>query len=177
MGRSLSRTQEWGLIFTGGTCYIFSSCRHAPSTKKAHLPRPKNPAGGRNGNSQSERDWAHVRSLLKKGVSEETLARQLEAQRQDKPKPAYYAQRTVARAAASLREERSTTQERITPGGGAAARLWPGLSRRPSAARPADLPGPPGRRTLRKSSTGHPTASFFSRSGHRGGCPSERKGR
>ena len=77
--------------------------------KKAHLPRPKNPAGGRKGNSQSERDWARIRSLLKKGVSEETLVRQLEAQRQDKPKPAYYAQRTVTRAAASLREEQSNT--------------------------------------------------------------------
>ena len=78
--------------------------------KKAHpLPRSKNPAGGRKGNSQSERDWARVRALLKKGVSEETLVRQLEAQRQDKPKPAYYAERTVTRAAASLREEQSTT--------------------------------------------------------------------
>ena len=57
----------------------------------------------------------------------------------------------------------------------AAARIWPRLSRRPSAARPADLPGPPGRRTLRRCSTGHPTASFFARSGHRGAVPSERK--
>ena len=45
------------------------------------------------------------------------------------------------------------------------------------AGRPTDLPGPPGRRTLRKSSTGHSTASFFSRSGHRGAVPSERKSR
>ena len=37
------------------------------------------------------------------------MARQLEAQRQDKPKPAYYAQRTVTGAAASLRGEQSTT--------------------------------------------------------------------
>ena len=50
-----------------------------------------------------------VGSLLRKGVSEETLARQLEAERQDKPKPAYYAQRTVTRAAASLRGEQLTT--------------------------------------------------------------------
>ena len=77
--------------------------------KKTHHSRPKNPAGGGKGNSQSEHEWARVRSLLKKGVSEETLVRQLEAQRQDKPKPAYYAQRTVTRAAASLREEHSTT--------------------------------------------------------------------
>ena len=79
------------------------------SPKQVHPPRPKTPAGARIGNSQSERDWARVRTLLKQGVSEETLARQLEAERQDKPKPAYYAQRTVSRAAASLREERSTT--------------------------------------------------------------------
>ena len=65
--------------------------RESQLRKKAHLPRSKNPAGGRKGNSQSERDWALVRSLLKKGISEETLVRQLEAQRQDKPKPAYYA--------------------------------------------------------------------------------------
>ena len=77
--------------------------------KQDPLPRSKNPGGGRKGNSQSERDWARVRSLLKKGVSEETLVRQLEAARQDKPKPAYYAERTVTRAAASLRGEQSTT--------------------------------------------------------------------
>ena len=77
--------------------------------KKTHRSRPKNPAGGGKGNSQSEREWARVGSLLKKGVSEETLARQLEAERQDKPKPAYYAERTVTRAAASLRGEQSTT--------------------------------------------------------------------
>ena len=43
------------------------------------------------------------------------------------------------------------------------------------AGRPTDLPGPPGRRTLRKSSTGHSTASFFSRSGPGGLCPLREK--
>ena len=33
------------------------------------------------------------------------------------------------------------------------------------AGRPGDLPGPPGRRTLRRCSTGHPTASFFAEKG------------
>ena len=91
------------------TLQNFRNLLRGISPKQSHLPRPQNPTGGRKGNSQSERDWARVRSLLKKGVSEETLARQLEAERQDKPKPAYYAQRTVARAAASLRGEQLTT--------------------------------------------------------------------
>jgi len=89
--------------------------RDMPS-KPVHPPRPTNPAGPRNGNSQSERDWARVRTLLKQGVSEEILVRQLEAERQDKPKPTYYAQRTVARAAESLREERSTTPSNTPQG-------------------------------------------------------------
>ena len=57
------------------------------------------------GISQSERDWAYVRSRLRKGAEPETLIQRLEAQRQDKPKPGYYARRTVTRAVESLRAE------------------------------------------------------------------------
>lgn len=96
---SPSRAQERALIFTRGPCYICFSRRPISPARRTR-------AGGRKGNSQSERDWA--RSLLRKGVNEETLARQLEAAHQDKPKPAYTTQRTVARATASLREEQLT---------------------------------------------------------------------
>ena len=54
------------------------------------------------GVSQSERDWAWARSRLRRGESPSKLTAELEASRQDKPKPGYYADRTVRRAAESL---------------------------------------------------------------------------
>ena len=57
--------------------------------------------------SRSERDWAWVRSSLRAGVDPEVLRRELERRRQDKPSPAYYAQRTVNRAVDSLEAERA----------------------------------------------------------------------
>ncbi len=48
--------------------------------------------------SQSERDWAWVRGQLRAGVSPETVKQELAARRPDKPKPDYYADRTVRRA-------------------------------------------------------------------------------
>ena len=73
------------------------------------LPAPPKgngrPAGWRAtgpGVSQSERDWAWARSRLRRGESPAALTAELEASRQDKPKPGYYAARTVRRAAESL---------------------------------------------------------------------------
>ena len=57
------------------------------------------------GMSQSERDWAWVRGRLRRGENPATLAAELEASRQDKPKPGYYADRTVRRARESLEVE------------------------------------------------------------------------
>lgn len=57
------------------------------------------------GTSQSERDWAWVRGRLRRGENPATLAAELEASRQDKPKPGYYADRTVRRARESLEVE------------------------------------------------------------------------
>ena len=78
------------------------------------LPAPPPAAEGRPaqgwraagpGASQSERDWAWARSRLRRGESPTTLAAELEASRQDKPKPGYYADRTVRRARESLEVE------------------------------------------------------------------------
>ena len=73
-------------------------------------PAPSTPAPGALrqpgfGNSQSERDWAWARSELRRGADPDTLISTLEARRQDKPKPAYYARRTVTRAHESLRTQ------------------------------------------------------------------------
>lgn len=57
------------------------------------------------GASQSERDWAWARSRLRRGEDPTRLAAELEASRQDKPKPGYYADRTVRRARESLEVE------------------------------------------------------------------------
>lgn len=78
------------------------------------LPAPPKAAEGRPalgrrapgpGTSQSERDWAWARSRLRRGENPATLAVELEASRQDKPKPGYYADRTVRRARESLEVE------------------------------------------------------------------------
>ena len=80
----------------------------------ADLPEPPKPGNGRlasgwraagPGASQSERDWAWARSRLRRGESAAVLAAELEASRQDKPKPGYYADRTVRRAQESLEVE------------------------------------------------------------------------
>lgn len=63
-------------------------------TAKSRLGRPQ---------SQSERDWAWVRTQLKNGVSPESVQRQLAAERQDKANPAYYARLTVEKAISLLR--------------------------------------------------------------------------
>ena len=53
------------------------------------------PAGGR---TQSEVDWAEVNRKLAKGEDPAVIRSELERTRADKPNPAYYASRTVARA-------------------------------------------------------------------------------
>jgi len=72
----------------------------APSTQAPRAPRP--PGAGI---SQSERDWAWARSQLRRGADPAVLASQLEARRQDKPKPGYYARRTITRAQDSLKTQ------------------------------------------------------------------------
>jgi hypothetical protein len=50
------------------------------------------------GVSQSERDWAAVMGALQRGDHPRAIQAWLERSRQDKPKPRYYAQRTVQKA-------------------------------------------------------------------------------
>ncbi len=73
--------------------------RPAPSAA-----RPRAPAPGPKPISQSERDWAYVRDKLRRGEDPAVLVAHLERTRQDKHDPAYYAERTVRRAVASLEE-------------------------------------------------------------------------
>ena len=57
------------------------------------------------GGSRSEQDWAYVREQLRAGTPASVLIARLAERRQDKPKPMYYAERTVTRAAISLSME------------------------------------------------------------------------
>ena len=62
-------------------------------------PEPSAPGGI----SQSERDWAFVRSQLRKGTDQETLVAEIaERRRGEKYRPDDYARRTVQKAAESL---------------------------------------------------------------------------
>ena len=62
--------------------------------------------------TQSERDWARVRSELRDGASPEALIEELRIQRADKFNPEDYARRTVEKAVASLRGGNASRLER-----------------------------------------------------------------
>jgi hypothetical protein len=62
--------------------------------------------------TQSERDWAHVRSKLRQGAPSEALIEELTVQRADKFNPEDYARRTVEKAVASLRDDAASGPER-----------------------------------------------------------------
>ena len=78
--------------------------QHLPTVRReaaappARRNRPRGPAPL----SQSERDWASVKDELRKGTDPAQLVAELARQRQDKPDPQYYAERTVRRASDSL---------------------------------------------------------------------------
>ena len=78
--------------------------------QRAAAPRPLAVPDGRvpKGITQSERDWAYVRDKLRRGTPPEELIAHLERTRQDKYDPAYYAERTVNRALASLQDRTPT---------------------------------------------------------------------
>lgn len=69
--------------------------RHSSSSPHRSEPRPI---------SQSERDWAHVKSALENGADPEELIVELARSRaNDKSDPNYYARLTVTKALADLR--------------------------------------------------------------------------
>jgi RepB DNA-primase from phage plasmid len=77
--------------------------RHARRNVGMSEPRPL---------SQSERDWAYVKSCLQNGTHPEELIRQLARSRAtDKSDPQYYARLTVTRALADLRAHVATSLE------------------------------------------------------------------
>jgi hypothetical protein len=53
--------------------------------------------------SQSERDWAYAKRALARGTPKEQVVEEIMRFRPDKPNPRYYAEHTVAKAAASQR--------------------------------------------------------------------------
>jgi RepB DNA-primase from phage plasmid len=74
-------------------------------------PRKTEPSGGRR-ISQSERDWAYVKSALTRGADPEELITQLAHSRAaDKSDPHYYARLTVKKALADLHESGSLHPE------------------------------------------------------------------
>ena len=81
----------------------------ARETKAIESERPSLPTGKI---TQSERDWARVRSALREGASREALIEELTIQRADKFNPGDYARRTVEKAAASLRGGHASGPER-----------------------------------------------------------------
>ena len=90
-----------------GTPVFLNDFRNILRDLPPSIPAPSSRAPRRpgQGNSQSERDWAWARSQLRRGADPAHLISQLEARRQDKPKPAYYAQRTITRAIDSLKPQ------------------------------------------------------------------------
>ncbi len=63
-------------------------------------------------NTQSERDWAHVRNKLRQGAPPEAVIEELTVARADKFNPGDYARRTVEKAVASLRDGAAWGPER-----------------------------------------------------------------
>lgn len=74
-----------------------------------HTPSQPNRSGPRH-ISQSERDWAHVKSALASGADPEELIAQLaDSRTNDKSDPQYYARLTVTKALADLRTHNSVS--------------------------------------------------------------------
>jgi DNA primase RepB-like protein len=78
-------------------------------TKSIDSVRVRHPVGRI---TQSERDWAHVRSKLRQGAPPEALIEELSVERADKFNPEDYARRTVEKAVASLRDSAASGPER-----------------------------------------------------------------
>jgi hypothetical protein len=64
--------------------------------------------------SQSERDWAYALRQLEKGKDPAVIRAEIEAYRQDKPNPRYYAERTVSRAQARLVSTNGSTRPHVS---------------------------------------------------------------
>src|SRR5215831_1104073 len=72
-----------------------------PDVERPAVPASERTRFGGNGEiSQSERDWAYALRQLEKGTDPAVIRANIEAYRQDKPNPRYYAERTVSRAQA-----------------------------------------------------------------------------
>jgi hypothetical protein len=83
--------------------------RHSPSQPRRSEPRAV---------SQSERDWAHVKSALASGSKPEELIAQLAKSRaNDKSDPQYYAWLTVTKALADLRIHNTVSGGSSIPSG------------------------------------------------------------
>jgi hypothetical protein len=89
---------------------VDSDYRPPPSTAR------KNETSERRPISQSERDWAHVKSSLANGADPEALIAELaRSRRADKSDPQYYARLTVTKALADLRMPSATSVSNSAP--------------------------------------------------------------
>jgi RepB DNA-primase from phage plasmid len=67
--------------------------------------------------SQSEYDWAYAKRALARGDDPETVIRRIaDFRREDKPDPLYYAQHTVRKAQAQMRQEQTNPAASAQPG-------------------------------------------------------------
>ena len=81
----------------------------ARATKSIETEPNRHPVGRI---TQSERDWAHVRSKLRQGAPPKALIEELTVKRADKFNPEDYARRTVEKAVVSLRDGVTSGPER-----------------------------------------------------------------
>ena len=77
--------------------------------------RERAPRGSGSDTSASGRDWAWTRDRLRRGEAPERLEALLAARRSDKPRPGYYARRTVRRALESLGGRQRGAREAAGP--------------------------------------------------------------
>ena len=89
----------------GGGPVIPQQFAALPEVERQATPAPERERK-QSGVSRSERDWAWVRSQLRRGTEPEELRSELARRRSDKPSPEYYARRTVDRAVESLAADR-----------------------------------------------------------------------
>jgi len=78
--------------------------------RNTHLSEPRHV-------SQSERDWAYVKSALARGKDPQELIRQLATARGDKSDPEYYARLTVTKALEDLAAPRASASDAMHSGG------------------------------------------------------------
>jgi hypothetical protein len=93
------------------------SRRRYPAVERPVTPTGERPRFSGNGEvSQSERDWAYALRQLEKGTDPAVIRANIEAYRQDKANPRYYAERTVSRAQARFAANGAVRADSVAAG-------------------------------------------------------------